>query len=88
MTKTIETTLICPDCGNSFPIRRKSGKQKELCHRKKLYCYICKKETNQVEARDLDSLLASLIFVDGNRYTNEEKEIMQLIKKRGERNDN
>ena len=58
--KTIKTDLICPECGNVFPIMRKQNKQKKTFHRKWLFCPICKKETNHIEAKELDLLLEQI----------------------------
>ena len=82
MTKTIQTTLICPECGTRFPIMRRLGKQKEQFHRKWLYCYRCKKETNHIEGRDIDSLIAQMDLLGEREFNKQEKEIYHLVKKR------
>lgn len=50
--KTVQTTLCCPDCDSKMPIHRKKGKQKNLHHLKKMYCYTCKAEVNMIEVKD------------------------------------
>ena len=79
---TVQTSLICPECGNIFQIWRKTNKQKELFHKKKLFCIVCHKEVNHIELKNIDLFLASLEFK--NELTEEEKKIKTLIKKRGE----
>lgn len=83
MNKGAITTLLCPECGSTFPISRRLGKQKKLYHRKKLYCVTCKKETNQIEIKDIDMFLGELSFINENELTEEEKKVIQLVKKRG-----
>lgn len=41
--------LKCPICGNVFPIFRKQSNLKEKGHKKKLWCWKCKKERNFIE---------------------------------------
>ena len=83
MNKGAPTTLLCPECGSTFPIRRKQGKQKKKFHHKKLYCIKCKKETNQIEIKDIDKFLGTLSFLVEDELTEEEKTVIQLVKKRG-----
>ena len=37
--------LRCSVCGQVFRIPRKSGRNKVAGHKKKLYCFVCKKRT-------------------------------------------
>ena len=87
-SKAFQTNLICPECGNVFQIMRKISKPKEKFHRKKVYCYICQKETNHIEVRDLDRWLAEATFKGEESLKGEEKEVFQLVKKRKGYNDN
>ena len=48
----IQTQLLCPHCGMISPIWRKGGKQKEMGHLKKLYCYRCQTTHNHIELKD------------------------------------
>lgn len=84
MSKTIKTDLVCPECGNVFPIMRKASRQRGLFHRKRLYCIVCKKETNHIETKDFDMLLAAISFKGEDRLNENEKEVYQLVKKRSE----
>lgn len=43
------TTLVCEECGDYFPIVRKTGRQREKGHIKHLYCVRCRKETAHFE---------------------------------------
>ena len=79
---TTQTAIICPECGNVSNLWRKTNKQKELYHKKKFFCPICKKELNHIELKDIDFFLASLNFKE--ELTEEEIKIKTLIKKRGE----
>ncbi len=49
MVKHIQTAIQCPICGNISYIFRKAGKQKKAGHLKKMYCFKCKQDVNQVE---------------------------------------
>ncbi|MBQ9019562.1 MAG: hypothetical protein IJ097_04570 [Bacilli bacterium] len=80
--KVTPTSLICPECGNISKIWRSTNKQKEMYHKKKLYCVICKKEINHIELKDIDFFIAGLKFKE--ELTEEEIKIKTLIKKRGE----
>ena len=47
--------LYCTCCGvKGIPVPRKSSKQRESGHLKKIYCLKCKAETNHVEVRAFD----------------------------------
>lgn len=59
--KYIQTAIQCPECGNITYIFRKQASQKKIGHLKKLYCYKCKKEVNQVEVKD-----PMMCYVDNN----------------------
>jgi len=80
--KVVQTSLICPECGNVFKIWRKIHKQKELFHKKRLFCVFCNKEVNHIELKNIDIFLANLEYKDN--LTEEEIKIKTLIKKRGE----
>jgi hypothetical protein len=82
--QTISTNLICPDCGNIFPIQRKQNKQKTLFHRKKFFCYKCKKETNHIELKDIDSLMYILENTPDEKKTEDQQKVYSLLKRRGE----
>ena len=78
----VQTSLICPECGNITSIWRRTGRQKELYHKKKFFCPMCQKELNHIELKNIDFFIASLNFKDN--LTEEEKYIKSLVKKRGE----
>ena len=80
---TVSTSLICPECGNVFPIMRKANKEKSLYHRKWLYCIRCSKTTNHIEVKDLDRLIYYLENTPEEEKTAEEKKVYKLIKNRG-----
>ena len=82
--KVAQTSLICPECGNIFKIWRLKCHQRNLYHKKNLFCVKCNKETNHIELKDIDLYLSSLEFKNEEDFTEEEKEVWQLIKKRGE----
>ena len=84
MPKTVQTDLICPDCGNTFTIMRKENKQKKEFHKKWLYCPSCKKETDHIEVRNMDILLKRIEFKDKTERTAEEAKILKLVNKRKE----
>lgn len=47
--------FYCTNCGTEgIPIARKSSRQREYHHLKKLYCVKCKSEHNHVEIRPFD----------------------------------
>lgn len=50
--KHIETAIQCPQCGTITYIHRRMAKQKKVGHLKKLYCYVCQEEVNQVEVKE------------------------------------
>lgn len=52
MTKHIHE-FYCPTCGNTtIPVHRKTGQLRKKFHRKKMYCYHCKKDINTIEVRN------------------------------------
>ncbi|AAY53029.1 ribosome associated inhibitor A; zinc finger domain [Listeria phage A511] len=51
MVKTVQTTLLCPECGEKVSIFRRSAKQKKDGHIKHMYCPYCKKTQGFVESR-------------------------------------
>ena len=87
MTKTIKTYLICPECGNIFPIIRKESKQKKAFHRKYLYCPVCKKTTNQLEMKEYDKLLEMIDRKEDTSMTEDEKKVYKLLRKRSDNNE-
>ena len=79
--KRVNTNLICPDCGNVFPLQRKLFKQKKNFHLKKLYCPMCCEVKNHIEIKDIDMFIAEY---ENGLYdkTEEEVKVYSLIKKR------
>lgn len=74
--ETIVSDFYCTQCGKKgIPIARKSSKQKEPEHLKKLYCIYCKKEINHAEVKmfgdyQKEDFLEEFNlgrFVDGNK---------------------
>ena len=66
---TIGTTLYCSKCGNrGIPIRRKTGKQKESFHKKKLYCIYCRTETNHIECKNEEDVKQFLEDFEAGLY--------------------
>lgn len=82
MNNVTQTKLICPDCGNVFPIMRKTCNQKKTFHRKWLYCIKCNKVTNHIEIKDLEKWISEIEFKEENEINKKEKEVYLLIKKR------
>ena len=81
MTKTIQTDLICPECGNTFPIQRKASKQKKIYHRKYLYCPICMEVTNHIETKDINLLIEKIMSKEENTRTEDEQKVLKLRKR-------
>ena len=52
MSNFVQTAIQCPECGTITYINRKKSLKKKIGHLKKLYCYKCMKEVNQVEVGD------------------------------------
>lgn len=77
--KTIRTDLICPQCYNITTIQRVKVRKKSNLHKKKLYCYICKEEVNQIEVNDIDFLLKKLEFLD--QRTSKQEQMYYLVKR-------
>ena len=67
--------FFCPECGAITPLARKISKQKEKFHKKKLYCYKCKREVNQVECKNQIELNE---FKEKN-LINSEKKILYIL---------
>lgn len=67
--------FCCPECGTVTPLARKISKQKEKFHKKKLYCYKCRKELNQVECKNQIELDE---FKEKN-LVNSEKKILYIL---------
>lgn len=84
MSSVIQTKLVCPECGNVFPIMRKAEKQKERFHRKWLFCIECKKVTNHIELKNLENWMKEMEFKGEEAQKDEEKKVYQLIKRRSE----
>ena len=83
-SKTTTSTLVCPTCGNSFPIMRRASMQRGKFHRKIMYCPKCKKETNHIEAMEIDKLMALLEFKEESDMSENEYRVYKLLKKKGE----
>lgn len=79
--KRVNTNLICPDCGNVFPIQRKIFKQKKNFHLKKMYCPMCCETKNHIEIKDIGLFIADYEFSKEEK-TEEERKVYSLIKKR------
>lgn len=51
-TNTIPSDFYCTQCGNkNINVWRNKGKEREAGHLKKLYCFTCGKEVNNVEIK-------------------------------------
>lgn len=48
------STFYCVQCSNSISLPRKSSRQREKGHLKKIYCVKCKCEVNHTEQREFD----------------------------------
>ena len=60
--KTISSNLICPECGNIFPIPRYSGRYRCYNHIKDLWCPYCRDTTKMVEnKREVLTMAGDLI---------------------------
>ena len=82
--RVTQSGLICPECGNTFTIWRRTASQREKYHKKYLYCAKCNKVTNHIELKNMDLYFAKLRFKNKEELNEEEQKIYQLIKKRGE----
>ena len=82
--KTIRTDLLCPECGNVFPIQRRVNRQKKTLHRKWLYCPMCQKTTNHIEINNIEKLLDIIIEKEEAERTEEEQKVYKYIIKRSE----
>lgn len=78
------TDFICPECTNVLTLPRKIGREKELYHQKKMWCFNCKKEINHIELHNIDIIEKELEFLC--ERTEEQENIYQLIKSRNKRN--
>lgn len=83
MIKMIQTSLICPGCGNIFPIMRKRSELREQYHIKTLYCPFCKEITDHIEVRDLDIVLEVIARKEENYKSEEEVKVYSLVRKKG-----
>ena len=79
-----QSGLICPECGSTFTIWRHKGSQRELYHKKFLYCITCQKVTNHIELHNIDEYLSKIKRLADKDLTQEERHIKELIKKRSE----
>lgn len=75
--KIYTSDFYCTYCGQKgLPIVRKTGQDREAGHLKKLYCFICNKETNHAEVRpfgnytkeDFETEFSLGRFVDGQKF--------------------
>lgn len=48
------STFFCVQCNNQISLPRKSSRQRERGHLKKIYCVKCKTEVNHSEQREFD----------------------------------
>ncbi len=46
--------FYCLKCKNKISLPRKSSKQRERQHLKKIYCIKCREEVNHIEKREFD----------------------------------
>ena len=49
-----QSTFICPECKNTFPIMRPHGHNREKGHIKDIWCPYCKKVQKFLEIRKKD----------------------------------
>lgn len=48
--------MYCTQCGKkNIPVPRKSGREREPGHLKRMYCIYCKKKVNMVEVKNFGS---------------------------------
>ncbi|HIT11910.1 MAG TPA: hypothetical protein IAB58_03855 [Candidatus Pelethosoma merdigallinarum] len=73
----IQTSLICPECGNETKIFRRKGKKREFFHHKDLYCPVCKQITKQIEIHD--KKIAVFQLMTKSRLTDEEKKVYDYL---------
>ena len=76
---TVQSNLMCFDCGSIFTVHRKKRRQREAAHIKHLWCFKCQKETQHVEIGNTS--LKNLAYKDANglHLTKAEEAIMQQI---------
>lgn len=53
--------LYCSECGCHMTVPRSYKNTREKGHKKKLWCYQCKKEVNFIEVREKDFILTHVI---------------------------
>ena len=81
MNKNSSTTsLLCPVCGNILPLVKKSSRIKELFHRDKIYCYVCKNYTKHVEIKNIEELTAILDLQKEEKF-GEKNKVYSLARK-------
>ena len=54
-----QSTLICPVCGNTFPIMRNHGQHRERGHIKDVWCPFCKVDRKFQEVRRTDCVVTA-----------------------------
>ena len=64
--------LICPECGNKFPIPRLKSQSRERGHIKDVYCPYCNKTQKMLEIRDDDFMPES----KQNNWTRQKTKVM------------
>lgn len=72
--------LVCLECGNVFPIPRKTANQRKIYHIKDIFCVCCKKKTKHIETKDLDILSKEIEFK--TKLTEEEQLLADVLIKR------
>ena len=82
--KVTKSDLMCLRCGNIIPTWNYMGTQRKMFQTKYLYCPMCKKVTNHIEAKDLEKLLFILDNITEEEKTEDEKKVYQLLRKRGD----
>ena len=70
--------FYCLNCGNkNMPLARKRSHLHEKNHRKRLYCYHCKKEVNHIEVRNYEEQQDFLERFKNGEFIEEAKESIE-----------
>lgn len=59
------STLICTECGNTFPIMRNHGQHRERGHVKDIWCPFCKanRKFKEIRKGDYTQINGRMIYV-------------------------
>ena len=73
--------FYCMNCGNRFPLARRTNKLRESLHRKKLYCPFCMTEANMVEVKNYKEKIKFQEMFNNGDFKEELEQSIQIVKK-------